>query len=117
MLPDLHTRFCTLAYAPSHEFTTDPSLTPVLLVLQLQEGSLQLKTHPSLSEVVLPADLHSVQVLLQDFAERAQDDPESLFRQLASLSSGPLVTLSVGEDPLEDSQAKFMIQRFVEFEA
>lgn len=117
MLPDLHTRFCLVAYAPSHDFKTDPLLTPVLLVLQLQEGILQLRTHPSLSEVVLPADLHDVQVLLQDFAERAQDDPESLFRQLSSLSSGPLVTLSVGENPLEDSQVKFLIQRFVVFEA
>jgi len=110
--PGLPTRFCTLAYAPSHDFTTDPSLAPVFLALQQHDGTMQLLAHPSLTEVALPADLPLLQALLQDFAVRAQDDPKSLFQQLASLSSGPLVTLSIGEDVQQDPLAMDLSGRF-----
>ena len=41
--------------------------------------------------------------LLEDFHERAKQDPAALFRQLSSLSIGPLVTHKVGTCGVDDA--------------
>lgn len=42
-----------------------------------------------------PSDLEYCSELLNDFVKRAQNDPDGLFKQICSLSVGPLITFSL----------------------
>lgn len=59
-------------------------------------GDLRFLISPDLRQSVQDADWEYVDFLLKDFQTRARQDPESLFRQLAALSVGPLTTHEVG---------------------
>jgi hypothetical protein len=51
-----------------------------------------------LASIVQKEDLAYLQSLLRDFKKRARLDPASLFKQLSTLSVGPLVTGVAGEE-------------------
>lgn len=58
---------------------------------------MRLLVHKELSSIVQAEDWDYLQSLLQDFKKRAKTDAASLFKQLSTLSVGPLVTKIVGE--------------------
>jgi len=67
-------------------------------VLRDQQGNLRFRVHPKWRAIVQSEDLVYLQSLLQDFRERANLDPASLYEQLSSLGVGPLTTVTVGAD-------------------
>ncbi len=69
-----------------------------MLALRESAGTLRVLVHPDLSAMVQEQDFGYLQSLLQDFKERALLHPASLFKQLCSLGSGPLVTQTGGTD-------------------
>lgn len=62
---------------------------------------MRLLVHPRWPGVVCPRDQDYIRSILEDFARRAQFDPEGLFIQASELSVGPLVTYSVGNNLAE----------------
>jgi hypothetical protein len=52
--------------------------------------------------------------LLKDIRERANEQPESLFKQLSSLSVGPVVTQETGEQISDHPHLLEPFSRFVQ---
>lgn len=69
----------------------------ILLVLEDTKGRLHFLVHPDWRSVVEPEDSNYIESLLDDFLERAEDQPAPLFTQLSSLGVGPLVIQQTGE--------------------
>jgi len=113
MPPEFRARFCILGYAPSLEPGSSTAPIAVLLITVGLEGSTSLFVHPSLSDVIKPAQLGFVESLIHDFIGRAQEDGDDLFRQLCSLASGPLVAIATGDDPDENSTVLELQRTFV----
>jgi hypothetical protein len=65
-------------------------------VLEDGKSGFQILIHPDWREIVKAEDLHYIESLLRDFAERAELYPSALFTHLSSLGVGPLVTNEVG---------------------
>lgn len=59
-------------------------------------GNFRFLVSPTYREIVQGNDLAYIDSLLNDFRERAKQNPEALFQQLCSLGVGPLVTLKAG---------------------
>jgi hypothetical protein len=70
----------------------------VILFLGHPSGSLRVLCHRDWRNIVGVEDLEYVSDLMDDFRERARSTPDALFRQVSSLSVGPLVTYAVGSD-------------------
>jgi hypothetical protein len=95
--------------------TISPGATPVIvLVLQDEKKDLRFLVHPELRSIVRKEDSNYTESLLTDFTER-EVDSEALFKQLSSLSVGPLVTHEVGS-MLSDYPDSFRLSgQFVNF--
>lgn len=90
-------------------------MAPVtLLALRDEEGGLRFLVHRELSAIVQGEDWAYLQSLLQDFEERAKLDSAGLFKQLSTLSVGPLVTRVVGTDINEYPEIQALSSAFVE---
>jgi hypothetical protein len=86
----------------------------VLLVIRSEEAHLRFLMHPELDTVVKTEDLAYIESLLQDFLRRAEDHPALLFKQIAALAVGPLVTHQVGSCLSEYPSLQALSSRFVE---
>jgi hypothetical protein len=85
--------FCTLQYRPQNlDVTSSQIAPPIVVVLKEEGGTLRFFAHSKLRAFVHREDLAYLDSLLKDFLERAQLQPEALFKQLSSLGVGPLVT-------------------------
>ena len=62
--------------------------TVILFVHRDEEGHMRFLVHPDLHSIVQREDSMYIRSLLQDFRERAKQDPASLFEQLCSLAVG-----------------------------
>ena len=69
-----------------------------MLFLAGPGGALRLLVRRDWRNIVRIDDLEYISDLMGDFQERAQNAPDALFRQVASLSVGPLLTYAVGSD-------------------
>jgi len=89
-------QFCALEYRAGEIDSPCVPERVLILFLRNENGSLRVLSHQDWRNIVHLQDLEYVRDLLDDFKERAQCAPEALFRQVASLSVGPLVTYAVG---------------------
>jgi hypothetical protein len=81
----------------------------VVILLALKDGAgLKLYAHSALRQQISDRDQGYIEDLLKDLTERVKAFPEDVFRQLASLSVGPVITDEVRwieecASPIEDS--------------
>ena len=68
----------------------------VILFLRNDGGALRVFAHRDWRTIVQPRDLEYIRDILEDFRERALSAPDALFKQVSSLSVGPLTTYAVG---------------------
>jgi hypothetical protein len=85
-----------------------------LLVLEDADGNLRFLVHPKWRRIVAPEDLEYFKSLLLDLSERAQLHPQELFKQVSSLSVGPLVTRETGEKISDHPDLLTQCSSFVE---
>jgi hypothetical protein len=83
-------------------------------VLKDENGSLRFLIHPELRSIVEGEDLAYIEDLLQDFLERAKQDPEALFKQLSSLGVGPLVVNEIGSNLCDCPSIQKLSSQFVQ---
>ena len=107
-------RFCALEYRPKDWSAASTGASPpILLALRDEEGQLRLLVHHELISIVQAEDWDYVQSLLRDFKERAQRDAATLFKQLTTLSVGPLVTRLAGAEPMDCPELAAHISTYV----
>jgi hypothetical protein len=75
---------------------------------------LRILMHPQLREIVQNDDQIYIGSLLRDLTERAKLSPDALFKQLTSLSVGPLVTQKAGFVVEDDLPLGELVSAFVE---
>jgi hypothetical protein len=85
-------------------------------VLRDEEENLRFIVHPELQIIVLKEDWTYIKDLLSDFLGRAKQDPAALFKQISSLSVGPLVTNEAGADLSEYPAIESLSSEFVPLE-
>jgi hypothetical protein len=107
---DCRMEYCTLAYCVPQECaraSANDSNTMLLATLH-DNGEMQILVHPDWRSFVQERDSDYLEELFESFIERVSEDPPVLFKQLASLSVGPIVTKSAGtkaySDLLDDPQ-------------
>lgn len=90
--------YCTLAYYVRPECALAPwKGSKTLLLATLHDNyDMQILVHPDWRSLVQKQDLDYLNELFESFIERASDDPLVVFKQLASLSVGPIVTKCAG---------------------
>jgi hypothetical protein len=92
------TRFCALVYRTGRAESPSAPERVVILFLGGPGGSLRVLTRRDWRNMVSSEDVEYVQALMDDFRERARSTPDPLFKQVSSLSVGPLVTYAVGAE-------------------
>ena len=94
---NLQGRFCALEYrlAGRHE-SSPPKGRVILIAIEAPEADLLLLIDPRWEEFVLPEDRSYLSELWADSKERVQIDPKNLFKQLITLSVGPLIVHETG---------------------
>jgi hypothetical protein len=86
----------------------------ILLVLEDAKGNLRFLVHPDWRSVVQTEDSKYIESLLDDFLERAKEQPAPLFKQLSSLGVGPLVTRESGKKISDYPHLLELCSRFVQ---
>lgn len=107
--------FCALAYSSDDLAPARPEDSNVLILLLGEEdGSVRLFFNPDWTQIVSEDDQPYIQQLREDFLLRVKVDPDALLRQASSLSVGPLITHSTGND-ISDNPGLFdTVQSFTE---
>jgi hypothetical protein len=103
-------RFCALEYVRQDSCR----VSPILLVLEDANGSLRFLVRPDWCSIVKPEDVKYLDSLLEDFRERAIEQPAPLFKQLSSLGVGPLVTQETGQQISDHPHLLELFSRFVQ---
>lgn len=89
--PEASTQICTLKYL--HPGTQAEAAAGTVLLFAIKDrAGLRLYAHPALGQQISDRDRHYVEELVKDLVQRSKQDPEDVFRQLSSLSVGPLIT-------------------------
>jgi hypothetical protein len=84
-------QLCTVKYRRPEAMID--STEGVVILLALKDGAgLKLYAHSSLRQQISDRDQEYIEDLLKDLTERVKAFPEDVFRQLASLSVGPIIT-------------------------
>jgi hypothetical protein len=110
--------FCVLEYLPDLESSHSPAVDRVVLLAQLDDlATLSIRVNPKLRHIVREADLPYIESLLDDFLVRARVDAERLFRQLCSLTAGPLVARTVGERLADHAEIDALASEFLPLSA
>jgi len=84
------------------------------LVLEDADGSLRFLVHPEWRRIVELKDLDYFESLPRDFIQSAQLHPQDLFKQISSLSVGPLLTRARGKDISDHPDLLIHCSGFVE---
>jgi hypothetical protein len=109
--------FCALEYIPESVDCPLPTVKNIiLLVIRDAECGLHLLIHPRLHQIVKAVDLPYIEALLEDFIERVKLNAALLFKQLCSLSVGPLFTRAVGEQIVDHPDIYGLALQFVPIE-
>jgi len=75
-------------------------------------GELRIRVHPDWRSIVTAEDQPMMEELFEDFAERSQQDSESLLQRLSALNVGRLVTHDAGQDISTRSDLKELSNSF-----
>jgi hypothetical protein len=75
---------------------------------------MQILVHPDWRSLVQEQDLDYLDELFESFIERVSEDPLALFKQLTSLSVGPIVTKCAGTKAYSDLLGDPQYGHFVE---
>ena len=111
-------RYCFLKYSPEGIASAQLSDKDVVLVaFERGRGDLCLLIHRRWHEIVPPDYLDYMNSLLADVCHRASADPNRLFRQLETLTVGPIVTSEVGVVSLERFRFKILSTDFIRLTA
>lgn len=94
-LTDKELEFCALRFCPS-EPCSDSSDEYVILLAIKDVKALNFYIHRAFEQRTAGQHRKYMQQLLPDLVDRSRHSPEAAFRQLASLSVGPLITDEVG---------------------
>ena len=94
-LTDKELEFCALRFCPS-ERGPDPNNQYVILLAIKDAKALNFYIQRAFEQRTAGLDQNYIQQLLPDLVDRSRHSPEAAFRQLASLSVGPLITDEVG---------------------
>ena len=92
------TRFCALGYRTAEAASPSAPEKIIIVFLGSAGGALRVLSHRDWRDMVREEDVEYVGNLMEDFRERARLTPDALFRQVASLQVGPVVTCAVGSD-------------------
>ena len=107
--------YCALEYrAPDNEVLSTDLERIILIATKLRRGELSIKVHPDWHKIAIPEDHAYLQAIFDDFAERTRLDPESLLKQLSTLSVGPLQTYDVGQMLADRPDLLQLFDRFKE---
>ena len=109
-------RFCALSYTGHNEglgHLAEPFV--IALVIFNDKDELRVFVSPLLQGAVAERDWHYVEALFDDFPVRAKSDQDALFRQLSSLSVGPIVTGEVGSCLADYPHLADITKNFVPF--
>jgi hypothetical protein len=91
-------QFCAIEYRPQ-ELEKAPSLENVIILLSFSpQRTLDVRVHPAWRRIVGRDHQEYVREVISDFRLRSRIDSESLIKQAAELSVGPLVTYARGAD-------------------
>lgn len=94
-LKDKELEFCALKFCPSQPVPGAAEPSVVLLAIK-DAKALAIYVHRAFEDKTSEHDRSYVQELLPDLVQRSRCSPGAAFRQLASLSVGPLITEEVG---------------------
>jgi len=94
-LTDTELEFCALKFCPS-QTGPEPKDPSVVLLAIKDAKALNIYVHRAFADKTSGDDRSYVQELLPDLVRRSKCSPAAAFRQLASLSVGPLITEEVG---------------------
>jgi hypothetical protein len=91
-------QFCALRFCPSESYlertgNTDPSI--ILLAIK-NARTLSFYVHRAFDQRTAGPDFAYMHELIPDLVDRSRYSPDAVFRQLANLSVGPLLTDEVG---------------------
>lgn len=89
---------------------------PIALVLFNDERDLLFYVSPQYQELAAKEDATYLDALFHDFCKRASLEPASLFKQISSLSVGPLITEATGEDLVDCPELIKATMNFVLFD-
>ena len=107
--------YCILAYcAPKHAPASLNGSTPLLLVSLYDRDRMRILIDPDWRTLVHEEDLKYLESLFRDLAERAKEDPLALFKQLSSLSVGPVITQFRSTAPGGGLRNEPPCERFIE---
>jgi hypothetical protein len=107
--------YCTLEYCARNDESFSSDIEKVILIaIGLTTGELSIRVHPDWRQIVISADHSYLQSTLDDLAQRARRDPESLLRQISTLSVGPLQTYDVGQTLADRPDLLRLLDRFME---
>jgi hypothetical protein len=109
-------RYCALAYAEQERGAIlSPETHPVVLVLVRSVHTHRILVNPNWRSFVRPPDSPYIGELLEDWKQRLAEDPESLFLQLSSLNTGPLIVIETGPDLASAPSMLATIESFQEY--
>jgi hypothetical protein len=104
-------QFCAIEYRTQRRSEAAPI---ILLVVEYLNGSIRFLVHPEWRAIVQAEDLDYIESLLRDFAERAEQDRQTLFKQLSFLGVGPLVTQVTGKRVADHPALSELCSSFVQ---
>lgn len=91
----LNSLFCALVYHPEEQSPPSEDAVIALFTLEARFGHLEIRVRTRWEEIVRSADRGEMRSLLEDFKKRSAIDPPLLFKQVSSLSVGPLIAREV----------------------
>jgi hypothetical protein len=77
-------------------------------------GEMQILVYSDWRSLVQEQDLNYLEELFRSFIERVSEDPSALFKQLSSLSVGPVRTKCTGTKTYSDLLSEPQYSRFIE---
>jgi hypothetical protein len=106
---------CALEYSARDDESLSSNIEKVILIANRQRsGELSIRVHSNWRQIVIPADHDYLQATLDDLAARARIDPESLLKQVSTLSVGPLQTYHAGQTLADHPDLLHLFDRFME---
>lgn len=113
---DCRMEYCTLAYCALQECArASVNDSNTLLLATLHDNSeMQILVNPDWRSFVQKQDSDYLEELFESFIKRVREDPLALFKQLTSLSVGPIVTKCAGTMAYSDLLGDPQYGHFVE---
>ena len=105
--------YCALEYRARDDDSASAKFERIILIADKSEmGELRIRVHPDWRSIVTAEDQPMMEELFEDFAERSQQDSESLLQRLSALNVGRLVTHDAGQDISTRSDLKELSNSF-----